>query len=198
VLTVAGMCFGVIVGWLLASLDVNRMPVAVPQVQTAAPASDDRRPPPLDDARVQALTTILKNDPRNAGAALQLGNTYFEADQFDEAAKWFQEAMRLDPKDAEASTQLGMTYFFTKGPDPALAQFEHSLKISPNHPGTLLKKGIVLYRGKQDLSGAAAAWQTLVEKAPNSPEAQVAKEGLQAVHGGRGGGTGTPPSSNQE
>jgi tetratricopeptide (TPR) repeat protein len=193
VLTVAGMCFGVIVGWVLAGVEANRTAVAPapqaaaatasPQSQTAA--GGERQTPVLDEARVQALTTIIKNDPKNAGAAVQLGATYFEADRFDEAIKWYEEGLRLDPKNADASTQLGMSYFIAKGPDRALEQFEHSLQISPNHARTLLNKGIVLWRGKQDLKGAAAAWKKLVEMAPNSPEGQAAKQGLDAIAAAR-------------
>jgi tetratricopeptide (TPR) repeat protein len=194
VFTVAGMCFGVIVGWVLANLDLDRARVAAQPVTQATPASDSQ-PPALDEARVQALTTILNNDPRNAGAAVQLGSTYFEAERFEEAAKWYQQALQIDPKNADASTQLGMTYFFTKGADPALDQFERSLEINPNHPRTLLNKGIVLWRGKQDLQGAAETWQKLVKLAPESPEAEMAQQGLQAISGGRGGGAGTTPSN---
>src|SRR5262245_5950335 len=105
VLAVAGICFGVIVGWLLARLDINRTPVAAPpQAQAAAP--EERQPPVLDEARVQALTTVLKSDPTNSGAAAQLGTVYFEAERFDEAAKWLLEALRLDPKNTDASTEL--------------------------------------------------------------------------------------------
>ena len=197
VLTVAGMCFGVIVGWILANLEANRTPVVVPQAQAPAQPGAERQAPVLDEARVQSLTTILKNDPTNAGAAVQLGTTYFDAERFEEATKWYQEGLRLDPKNADASTQLGMTYFFTKGPDQALEQFERSLKINPSHPRTLLSKGIVLWRGKQDLKGAEAVWQKLVELAPDSPEAQAARQGLQAIAGGGPQSPGSPPTSNQ-
>ena len=204
VLTIAGMCFGVIVGWVLASLEANRPPVVSPAQTSAAAessqarggAAEEPQPAALDEARVQALTTIIKSDPKNAGAAVQLGTTYFEAQRFEEAIKWYEEGLRLDPKNADASTQLGMSYFITKGPDPALEQFEHSLQISPNHPRTLLNKGIVLWRGKQDLKGAAAAWETLVKMAPNSPEGKAAKQGLEAIAAARQGGT-TGSTSNQ-
>jgi cytochrome c-type biogenesis protein CcmH/NrfG len=192
VLIVAGMVFGVVVGWVLASVNENR---TAPAAQVSAPAASspqqaaaggDRQPPVLDEARVQALTQIIKNDPTNAGAAVQLGATYFEAEKFDDATKWYEEGVRLDPKNAEASSQLGMTYFLTKGPDAALKQLDRSLEISPNHPRTLLNKGIVLWRGKQDLKGAAAVWETLVQQAPNSPEAQAAKQGLEAIRAAAG------------
>lgn len=199
VLTVAGMCFGVIVGWVLATLEADRvarvMPPAASVAQPQGQTAEAQGPPPLDEARVKALTTILENDPTNAGAAIQLGSTYFEAEQFDKAIEWYEEALRLDPDSAEASTQLGMTYFFTQGPDPALEQLERSLKMDPNHPRTLLSKGIVLWQGKQDLDGAAAAWEKLVALAPDSPEAQAAQQGLQAIAARREGAQ--PPASNQ-
>ena len=184
VLAVAGMCFGVILGWVLATLNVGRTaPVAAPVVasQEAPPPGNERQPAQLDEAQVQALTTILKNDPKNAGAAAQLGETYFKAEHMEEAITWYRKALELDPKNVDASTQLGMSYFITQGAEPALAQFEHSLQLQPNHPRTLLSKGIVLWRGKNDLAGAAAIWKKLVEVAPDSPEALAANEGLRAI-----------------
>jgi cytochrome c-type biogenesis protein CcmH/NrfG len=183
VLTVAGICFGVIVGWLLASIDAGRSSAQTAQSATPAQAttSGEEPAPVLDEARVQALTTIIQNDPTNAGAAAELGTTYFEAQRFEEAIKWYQEAIRLDPNNVDAIAQLGMTYFVTQGADAGLQQFERSLKIRPNHPRTLLNKGIVLWRGKQDLKGAAGVWKTLVETAPGTPEAQMAQQGLQAI-----------------
>jgi cytochrome c-type biogenesis protein CcmH/NrfG len=204
VLTVAGMCFGVILGWVLASLDVGRTaaPVSAPvsAPQEAPAAGNQNQPAQLDEAQVQALTTILKNDPKNAGAAAQLAETYFKAEHMDDAIKWYREALRLDPKNVDASTQLGMSLFIAQGAgatEPALAQFEHSLQLQPNHPRTLLEKGIVLWRGKNDLAGAAAVWRKLVEVAPDSPEAQAAKQGLQAIDSSRGSGESSSAPSSQ-
>lgn len=198
VLTVAGMCFGVIVGWVLATLDADRMAGFAPSAAVSAPPqpAESQGPPPLDEAKVQQLTTILKNDPTNAGAAEQLGTAYFEAEQFDQAIKWFEEALRIDPRNAVASTQLGMTLFVTQGPDPALKQLERSLEIEPNHPRALLTKGIVLWQGKQDLDGAARVWEQLVASAPGTEEALAAQQGLQALAARRQGSS-RDPASNQ-
>jgi cytochrome c-type biogenesis protein CcmH/NrfG len=197
VLTVAGMCFGVILGWVLATLNVGRTaPVAAPVVASSeAPAAGNERQPTteLDEAQVQALTTILKSDPNNARAVAQLADTYFRAERMDDAIKWYREALRLDPKNVDASTQLGMSYFIAQGADPALAQLEHSLQMQPNNSRALLSKGIVLWRGKNDLAGAAAAWRKVVEAAPDSADAATARQGLQAIEAA-GPGNG---SSNQ-
>src|SRR6188768_67569 len=125
VLTVAGMCFGVLLGWVLATMNDSRLasaPVAAAAAPEAAPsAGNERAPAQLDEGEVQALITILKNDPNNAGAAAQLAETYFRADRMEDAIKWYREALRLDPKNVNASTQLGMSLFVVQGAEPALA-----------------------------------------------------------------------------
>ena len=198
VLTVAGMCFGVLLGWVLATMNDSRLASAATATATVAPAAqqtpsagNERAPAQLDEGEVQALTTILKNDPNNAGAAAQLAETYFRADQMQDAIKWYREALRLDPKNVNASTQLGMSLFVAEGADAALKQFDKSLQLDPKHARTLLSKGIVLWQGKNDLPGAEAVWRKVIEVAPDSPEAGLAQQGLQGITGR--GGRSAPP-----
>src|SRR6187551_223926 len=180
VLTVAGMCFGVLLGWVLGTMNDSRIasaPAAAAAPQQEPSAGNERAPAQLDEGEVKALTTILTNDPNNAGAAAQLAETYFRAEQMEEAIKWYREALRLDPKNINASTQLGMALFVTQGAEAALEQFEKSLRLDPKHARTLLSKGIVLWQGKNDLAGAEAVWRKVIEVAPDSAEAGLAKQG---------------------
>ena len=80
--------------------------------------------------------------------------------------KWYEEALQIDPKHVNASTDLGIAYYYMNQPDRALAQFERSLAIDPKHTKTLLNIGIVRAFGKQDLEGAAKAWQQVLESRP--------------------------------
>ena len=86
-------------------------------------------------------------------------------------------ARRSNPKHVNASTDLGIAYYYMNQPDRALAQFDRSLAIDPKHSKTLLNIGIVRAFGKQDLAGAAKAWQQVLEVAPDSPEAALAETG---------------------
>ena len=79
------------------------------------------------------------------------------------------------------ATDLGVAYYYTNQPDRALAQFDHSLKVDPKHIKTLLNVGIVRAFGKQDLPGAAKAWQQVVDLSPDSPEGQAARKGLDGI-----------------
>ena len=194
VFTIAGMCFGVILGWLIGTQQARR-PAVVPAAQApgaeSQTAGNPRQAPPLDEGRVQALTTIIKSDPKNLDAVVQLGNTYFDAEQWEDAIQWYRRAVELDPKNADASTDLGVSLYYTNRPDEALAQFEQSLKISPQHTKTLLNKGIVLAFGKRDLKAAAAEWEKVVTLAPNSPEGQAARRALEGIASAHAGGGAT-------
>ena len=187
---VAGMCFGIILGWVLATQEANRAP-AVPAAApaTAPAATGQRQPPALDETRVKSLQAAIQQDPRNADNFTQLGNAYFDAEQWPDAIDSYERSLKLDPNNADVSTDLGVSYYYTNRTDDALAQFERSLKISPNHTKTLLNKGIVLAFGKENLRAAAEEWKKVVELAPDSPEGQAARralEGVAAAHAGQG------------
>ena len=197
VFAIAGICFGIILGWVIGVQQAGPRGVAAPAATTASPApaqgAATAQPPPLDDAKVQALTTVLKADPKNAGAMVQLANTYFDAERYQDAIKWYEQAVVLDPKNPDASTDLGISYYYTGQTDRALQQFDKSLKIDPKHTKTMLNQGVVLAFGKQDLAGAAAAWKQVVALSPESPEGQAAKRALDGI--AAAGHPGTPATS---
>lgn len=203
VFAVAGMCFGVILGWVIATQQGTPGPVATPAAAAAAPAGQSaaaaaRQAPPLDEAKVQSLTTILNSDPKNAGAAVQLANTYFDAEKYTDAIKWYEQSLQLDPRNPDASTDLGVSYYYTGQVDRALQQFDKSLELSPRHTKTMLNQGIVLAFGKQDLAAAAEAWKKVVDIAPASPEGEAARRGLEGIASAGGhttGGTAATPGS---
>ena len=189
VFAIAGSLFGLIVGWILGSqqtLRTNRVAAPVAQ-QTAAPAGGATAPqtPALDQNRVQSLTTAAESNPNDPQPRVQLGNAYFDAERYADAIAWYESALTLTPTDPNVSTDLGVAYYYTNQPDRAVKQFEHSLSLDPKHTKTLLNLGIVKAFGKQDLAGAAEAWQKVVALAPESPEGQAAKkalDGLQSAH----------------
>jgi tetratricopeptide (TPR) repeat protein len=189
VFAVAGAFFGLIVGWVLGSQQAAPVPaaaLAVPAAQ-AAPASAPAQgaatqaPRPLDEAQVRALTDTAGKNPADAKVRVELGNIYFDAERYADAVTWYQAALKINPNDPDVSTDLGVSYHYLNQPDRALAQFDESLKIDPKHAKTMLNQGIVRAYGKQDLPGAVAVWEKLIQVAPNSPEAEVAKRALQAM-----------------
>jgi cytochrome c-type biogenesis protein CcmH/NrfG len=181
---IAGSLFGLIIGWVLGSQQGGRPgPVAAPVAQ-AAPASQQPAAPqpiPVDPERVKALESVAASNARDPQPRVQLGNIYFDAEQYQDAITWYEQAIAVNPNDPNVSTDLGVAYYYLNQPDRALRQFDHSLKVDPKHVKTLLNVGIVRAFGKQDLPGAAQAWQRVVDISPDSPEGQAAKKGLEGI-----------------
>jgi cytochrome c-type biogenesis protein CcmH/NrfG len=200
-LGICGILFGVMLGWVIGSQQAGRRGATPVQLEQAAPApaaagnqAAPRTPPPLDEGKVQSLQTIIKSDPKNAGAYIQLANTYFDAERYPDAVKWYEQGVKLDPKNPDASTDLGVSYYYSGRTDDALKQFESSLKLNPKHAKTLFNKGIVLAFGKRDFAGAKEAWQQVVLLAPGTPEAQAAQQGLQGIAATEGRGAAPAPA----
>ena len=193
---IAGVFFGVLVGWIIGSQQARPARPA-PSAPAEAQASQPQRqaPEPIDEARAARLKAAADNSPKDSAPRVELGNLYFDHERFPEAAEWYKEALRLDPRNVNVSTDLGIAYYYMNQPDVALEQFNRSLAIEPDHAKTLLNIGIVRAFGKQDLEGAAKAWQRVVETSPSSPEAERARlglAGLRSAHPEAGGGAGRP------
>ena len=182
---IAGSLFGLIIGWVLGTQNATGAARVAAPVAQAAPATAGapaaQQPPPLDPARVQALQTVAEKDPKNTESRVQLGNLFFDAEQYPQAITWYEQAFALNPADPNVSSVLGVAYYYTNQPDKALAQFDKSLATDPKHIKTLLNVGIVRAFGKNDLAGAAKAWEEVVAISPDSPEGQAAKKGLEGV-----------------
>jgi cytochrome c-type biogenesis protein CcmH/NrfG len=193
----AGVLLGLLGGWIIASQvgEGRRAATPAPAQQTTGPASEQPRPArALDENRVAQLRAEADRDPRNAAPRIQLGNLYFDSERYDESARWYAAALEIDPQQVDVSTDLGIAYYYTNQPDRALEQFDRSLAIDPTHSKTLLNIGVVKAFGKQDLEGAAKAWERVLEVAPNSEEAIRARQGLEGIRSahpaGRGSGRG--------
>lgn len=194
---VAGVVFGVLIGWLLGVQQAERVsppaaaavgaPTPPPQsAPQASPGQGDGARAPLDAARVQELEARAEVAPRDAAVRAQLGNLYFDADRFSEAARWYEASLAIDADNPDVSTDLGICYYYLNQAPRAIRQFEASLAVDPRHTKSLLNLGIVRAFGTQDLEGAADAWQQVVAIAPpDSPEARAARQaldGLRSAH----------------
>jgi tetratricopeptide (TPR) repeat protein len=195
VFAIAGVCFGLITGWIIGSQYASMAPRGMPAPTVAGTPA---QPPPqsagnntptpalLDETKVQSLKTVADRDPKNATARTQLGNLYYDAGRYTDAIKWYGESLVLNPKDVDVSTDLGVSFYYNNQPDLAIKQLERSLELDPTHAKTLLNLGVVRAFGKQDLKGATEVWKRLVEVAPQSPEGQQAKQALDSLSSAHG------------
>ena len=198
---IAGVFFGLLAGWIVGSQQGSAQRTAAAPVAAPTATSGQSSATPLDESRVATLAKDAESKPRDVAVRLELGNLYFDAERFEDAARWYEQALGIEPRNVNASTDLGISYYYMNQPDKALQQFDRSLALDSRHTKTLLNVGIVRAFGKDDLAGAAQAWQRVVEFAPDSPEGKRAKQALDSLRNAhpnlQGGSTTTakPPGS---
>jgi Tfp pilus assembly protein PilF len=188
---------GSLAGYLLrgsAPGPVQAPPVAAEAVAPSAPAmggpagqpqSAQQMPhkmPTLDDLKRMAdkkaapLLEKLKADPKNAQLQNQIGLVYEGAHQFKDAAGYFEKSLQSDPKNIGVRADYASCLYYTGDVDGALAQLNQSLTYDPKHAGTLMNIGIIKWRGKNDVDGAVAAWEKLLQYHPEFPQKDMVQK----------------------
>ena len=165
-----------IMGWIIW---VERPSVPTSSGVTPSEAPQDATVvPALDQDRVVELISTAEADDQDVESRILLAGLYFDSNSFGQAIPWYEEVVALMPDDVRASTNLGISYYYVGSPERAMEQLERSLEIEPTHAQTLVSLGVVKAFGLEDLDGASAAWQRVLEVAPDGPEAAAAREAL--------------------
>jgi cytochrome c-type biogenesis protein CcmH/NrfG len=131
--------------------------------QTPTPAEMQK----MADTQAGPLIEKLKADPTNAGLLENIGNVYYDAQQFPTAIDYYQRALKVDPANTGVRTDMATAYWYMGNADTAIAEFQKSLSYEPNKPNTLFNLGIVEWQGKMDIDKAVATWQKLLDTNPN-------------------------------
>lgn len=113
------------------------------------------------DGAIDFLKRANQLKPDHYETIVNLGNAYFDSDNYTEAEKWYHDALAKKADDVNVRTDLGLTYMFreAKDYDRAIQEFQRSLAINPNHIQTL-QNLTVAYTKKGD---AEKAKQTLAQ-----------------------------------
>jgi len=177
VFMVGGTVFGLVVGYMAASWDVVPRPAAPPgpAAATATPAAPRLNP---DEAR--ALESLAARQPADVSVRVELGNLYMDAERWDEAIRWYREALALNPSLPEVTTDLGACLVSSGKPGEALAEFEKVLKADPAHRNALYNRGIALLQTGRPRD-AIAAWEELLRRHPADPQLQGLRARIEQV-----------------
>jgi len=121
----------------------------------------------MADTQAAPLLEKLKADASNAGLLANIGNIYYDTQQYPTAIDYYQRALKVDPANAGIRTDMATAYWYTGNADTAIAEFQKSLTYEPNKANTLFNLGIVEWQGKMDIDKATATWQKLLDTNPN-------------------------------
>ena len=162
---------GIVVGVIAAVYYEDRAPIVPPSAKPAATLPAPAAPPADVQKKADALRSVLKDDPKNLNALIQLGNLYFDANQFDPAIEAYSKALEIDPRNADVRTDLGIMYRKKRDYDRAIAEFKKAAEIDPKHVNSRYNLGIVLLHDKHDIKGAIKAWEDYLRVEPTGPRA---------------------------
>ena len=133
-------------------------------------------PPPGPDPaelnlKIQALKDIVKKDPKNLSALVELGNLYFDSGQPKEAIEAYSRYLAIKPDNPDLRTDLGIMYRALGDFDRAIEEFKKAAQSGPKHVNSRYNMGIVLLHDKQDIKGAINAWEEYLKVDTNSERA---------------------------
>jgi tetratricopeptide (TPR) repeat protein len=145
---------------------------AVVQKPQMAPAPAPPGPSPREvAAKIQTLKDIVKKDPKNLPAWVELGNLYFDSNQPKEAIEAYEQYLAVKPDNADVRTDMGIMYRNLGDFDRALEEFRKAAQSDPKHVNSRYNIGVVLLHDKQDIKGAIKAWEEYLKVDPTSERA---------------------------
>jgi tetratricopeptide (TPR) repeat protein len=99
-------------------------------------------------------------------AWVELGNNYFDTDQYDKAIRAYQRSLEIQPNNANVLTDMGVMYRRSGKPQEAIKAFDKAMEVDPKHEVSRFNKGVVLLHDLNDTQGAIRAWEDLMTVNP--------------------------------
>ena len=187
-LVVIAFLVGFVVGATVAILKGTKGPkktAMIQKPQMAQPGTPIPAPPDRDSieaaSKIQTLKEIVKKDPKNLSAWVELGNLYFDTDQPKEAIETYSQYLKVKPDNPDVRTDMGIMYRKLGQPDRAIEEFRKAAQSDPEHINSRYNIGLVLLHDKQDMKGAIKAWEEYLKVDPNSEKAQRIRAQIEKI-----------------
>ena len=136
--------------------------------QSAAPVQSSPVPQSNIDlsSNISMLENAVATQPDNVNAWIELGNNYFDTNQYEKSIQAYNKALALNPNNANVWTDMGVMYRRSGQPQEALRAFNKAIEADPKHETSRFNKGIVLLHDLKDIQGAIQAWEGLMKVNP--------------------------------
>jgi len=195
---VAGLAAGLVVGYSIGqsmgqpSGPVVAAPTVRPVPDGGMPAGTGGTPAQVPgspavpsaaelDERIATHERLVKQDPKDVHAWVQLGNDYFDSHQPQRSIDAYAKALALRPDDADVLTDQGIMYRELGQFDRAAKNFERASQVNPKHLQSLFNLGVVYAYDLKQPDKAVAAWTKVIQVDPMSTQAVQARTALQQM-----------------
>lgn len=159
--TVLALALGFFGGVVFAVFKSETVPLPGPKPTPSPRAAESER-----SGMIAALEQKTETNPQDAEAWTQLGNEFFDSDQYEKAIQAYSKSLELNPNNADVWTDLGIMFRRSGKPEEAIKKFDKAIEADPKHEIARLNKGIVLLHDLKDTDGALKAWEELIEINP--------------------------------
>lgn len=175
---IAGFVGGLVVGDYKSGPETPGEILPLPQqpTQIQGPAAEQRN-------KILTLEKQASLNPGNAEIWTQLGNLYFDTNNFQNAIRAYKKSLELNPKNANVWTDLGVMYRRNGQPNEAIKAFDRAIEIDPRHEISRFNKGVVLMHDLNDFENAIRAWEELLKVNPSyrAPSGEPLKEMIEKL-----------------
>jgi len=118
---------------------------------------------------IENYKEILRKDPNNLQAIINVGNLYFDTRQDLLAIEHYRKALAIDPGNVNVRTDLALCYRRTGKSDKAVEELKKAISMNPRHAQARYNLGVILIHDKSDPAGGIEAWEGLLENVPDYP-----------------------------
>lgn len=122
---------------------------------------------PGEKSQIDYIKERLEADPGDTASWINLGNSYFDTDRYDEAIDAYLKALELKPENADVLSDLGVMYRRSGKPQNAISAFDEVQRIDPSHTMSLFNKGIVQFYDLDQKNEAVETWKKLASLDPD-------------------------------
>ena len=131
------------------------------------------------DTALAEFQKVLDSDARHAGALISIGDILVAQQKLDEAVEYFEKAV-AQTTDPIVPYNVAEIYFERGDAAKAVEYYTIATEYRPDWADAHLKLGYA-HLNTGNMEGAKAAFQKVVEVAPDTPQAQMAQAALSSL-----------------
>jgi tetratricopeptide (TPR) repeat protein len=143
-------------------------------------AAEARGPVAAGD-RLGALTQALDRDPENPEILMDLGNYYYDHEDWDRAIKTYEKARRKAPKNPNLLSDLGAAHRNRGEFDLAVAFFQKARDNDSNHWQSLLNMLLVETYDRRNPAAAQKLFDEVKKRYPEIPQIDKIQEQITSL-----------------
>jgi cytochrome c-type biogenesis protein CcmH/NrfG len=136
--------------------------------------STTQQPQQQASQRITAAQQAVQANPKNAGAWIKLGDAYYDAGSWQNAAASYQKGLELDPNNYKSRVDMSVAYYGMGQVDTATAEVQKAIAVAPNFAPAYYNLGVFL-SSKGDSKAAIQAYEKYLQLAPGGDKASEAK-----------------------